>query len=46
MKHMAVSKKETIEFKHITGQDMIEEIKELFFRICPVIENRSFLSKF
>ncbi|APH20555.1 hypothetical protein [Clostridium botulinum] len=41
MKAIADNKKHIIEFKHIAGQDMIEEIKQLFlfYDIEPYVHN-------
>gem|GEM_PF-5684685 len=35
-----------IQFKRITGQEMLEEVKDLFFGICPIPECRPVFSEF
>ena len=45
MESIINSEKHNIEFRYITGQDMIEEVKQLF-RLCSIIRSRSCFLKF
>ena len=46
MKPIVNNKEHIIEFKYITGQDMIEEVKQLFLEYVKSLKSRPCFSRF